>query len=99
MSFAQPGSAHISPVDNETPDETPFTTDPNAKLLHLPRLSTRLSKQNTRAPNPNSGNLTQLTVLTPENFTLLSSSVNSTSEIVQICFQTIQLQSIIFCPS
>jgi len=32
MSATQPGSAHTKLVDNETPDETPGTTNPNAEV-------------------------------------------------------------------
>src|SRR5882724_3870626 len=69
----------------------PVQQFPIVELLHLPRLSTRLSTQITPTPNPNSGNLTHLMVPTLTNSTLLSSSANSTSEIVQIYFQMIQL--------
>jgi len=54
MSSTQPESAHIKPVDDETPDETSGITVPLLKLLHLPRLLTDC-QANYSIPNPNSG--------------------------------------------
>src|SRR5882724_10467546 len=65
------------------------------KLMHLPRLSTRLPKPTTPVPSTNSRKPFHSMVLTPENSTLSSSSANSTSKIIQICFRMIQLRSII----
>ena len=98
MSAAQPGSAHAELVDDETPDKTPGTTNPDAEVVAFAKAIHKIVKQITPAPNPNSGNTTHLMVPTLENSALLSSSANSTSEIIQIYFWTIQLRAIICCP-
>jgi len=77
MSSVQPESAHIEPVDDETPDETPGNPGPNADANAFPRLLTRLSSKSLQfqpklwEPNP-------LDSSDPENSELSSSSANST---------------------
>jgi len=59
MSTAQPGSAHINPVDDDTPDETPGTTDPNAEatafakaINKIVRVNYSFSKPKLQEPEP-----------------------------------------------
>src|SRR5882672_9144053 len=73
----------------------PFPPPRNRKQVHSSKPLIWLSKATTRVPNPNFGNQTHSMVPTPENSTLLSYSANSTSDIVQICSNLIQLRSII----
>jgi len=52
MSSAQPKSAHIEPVDNETPDETPGTTGPNAEANAFAKAINKIVKANYSSSKP-----------------------------------------------
>jgi len=52
MSAAQPRSVHIDPVEHNTPDETPGTTDPDAEATAFANAINKIFKENYSHFNP-----------------------------------------------
>src|SRR5882724_1022181 len=67
------------------------------KLLHSPRLSTRLSNTTTPVPSPNPENPIHVMVPALKNSALSSSNVNSISDIIHIFhYDTAKVNYILF---